>query len=184
MHLSHGIDLHAIQDPVFHGAPVVIFITAPRDNEWAPLDIGMCAQNIMLSAQSLGLSSCPVGFGKYVENTPAYDRMLIPPRSRYSFRSSSAIQMKLPNRIQDARITYHSSTNDIIWKEIFDNKVALVTGGSFGIGQATAIAFAKGVHGSSSLTVLRIKSKPLFIRSKQQGQKGSSFSVMSPNPAI
>ncbi|HXD77083.1 MAG TPA: nitroreductase [Puia sp.] len=79
LHLSHGLDLHAFQDPVFHGAPVVVFITAPRDNEWAPLDIGMCAQNIMLSAQSLGLSSCPVGFGKFVENTPAYERLMIPP---------------------------------------------------------------------------------------------------------
>jgi NAD(P)-dependent dehydrogenase (short-subunit alcohol dehydrogenase family) len=28
-------------------------------------------------------------------------------------------------------------------KKIFENKVALVTGGSFGIGRATAIAFAK-----------------------------------------
>lgn len=79
LHFSHGIDLHAIQDPVFHGAPVVIFITAPQDNEWAQLDIGMCAQNIMLAAQSLGLSSCPVGFGKYVEHTSIYDRLLIPP---------------------------------------------------------------------------------------------------------
>jgi nitroreductase len=65
-------------DVVFHGAPVVIFITSPRDNEWAALDIGMCAQNIMLAAKSLGLDSCPVGMAKYVEYTDAYTKLGIP----------------------------------------------------------------------------------------------------------
>jgi nitroreductase len=78
LHFSHGIDLHAIKDPVFHGAPVVIFLTAPRDNEWASLDVGMCAQNIMLAAKSLGLDTCPVGFGKYVEKTKIFSRLHVP----------------------------------------------------------------------------------------------------------
>ncbi len=30
------------------------FITGPRNNEWADLDISMCAQNIMLAAKSWG----------------------------------------------------------------------------------------------------------------------------------
>jgi nitroreductase len=77
-HLSHGIDLHAIKDPVFYGAPVVLFITAPRDNEWASLDVGMCAQNIMLAAKSLGLDTCPVGFGKYVEKTKIFPKLHVP----------------------------------------------------------------------------------------------------------
>ncbi|OJW56459.1 MAG: hypothetical protein BGO55_26590 [Sphingobacteriales bacterium 50-39] len=76
---SHGIDLHQLKDPVFYGAPVVIFITAPRGNEWAPLDIGMCSQNIMLAAKSHGLDSCPVGFGKYVEKTKIFTRLQVPP---------------------------------------------------------------------------------------------------------
>ncbi len=66
------------EDMVFHGAPVVIFITSPKDNEWAGLDIGMCAQNIMLAAKSLGLDTCPVGMGKYVQYTPVYSEMHIP----------------------------------------------------------------------------------------------------------
>jgi nitroreductase len=76
--LSHGIDFLLSKDPVFHEAPVVIFITAPKDNEWAALDIGMCAQNMMLSAKSLGLDSCPVGFGKFVEKTKNYSKLNIP----------------------------------------------------------------------------------------------------------
>lgn len=71
-HAPPSIDFEKMADPVFYGAPVVIFITAPKDNEWAGLDIGMCAQNMMLAAKSLGLDSCPVGFGKYLEHTKSY----------------------------------------------------------------------------------------------------------------
>lgn len=77
-HLSHGIDFLKAKDPVFHGAPVVVFITSPKDNEWAGLDIGMCSQNMMLAAKSLGLESCPVGFGKFVEQTTIYSKLKIP----------------------------------------------------------------------------------------------------------
>jgi nitroreductase len=76
--LSHGIDFLKAKDPVFHGAPVVIFITAPKENEWAALDIGMCSQNIMLAAKSLGLDSCPVGFGKFIEKAKDYLKLNIP----------------------------------------------------------------------------------------------------------
>jgi nitroreductase len=74
----HLGDLLKGPDPIFYGAPVVIFITAPADNEWAPLDIGMCAQNIMLAAKSLGLESCPLGVGKYVEHTKIYYQLQVP----------------------------------------------------------------------------------------------------------
>nr|WP_294860632.1 nitroreductase [uncultured Fluviicola sp.] len=77
-HLSDSVHFLTAKDPVFHGAPVVVFITAPKGNEWAGLDIGMCSQNIMLAAKSLGLDSCPVGFGKFVEQTDDYSRLNIP----------------------------------------------------------------------------------------------------------
>jgi nitroreductase len=78
-HLSHGIDFFKAEDPIFHGAPIVIFITSPKDNEWAALDIGMCAQNMMLAAKSLGLDSCPVGLGKFVEQTKLFSKLNVPP---------------------------------------------------------------------------------------------------------
>lgn len=77
-HLSFAAGILKVTDAVFHGAPVVIFITAPNDNEWASLDIGMCSQNIMLAAKSLGLETCPVGMGKYVEETPSFSKLNIP----------------------------------------------------------------------------------------------------------
>ena len=77
-YLSHGLDFLKLDDPIFHGAPVVIFITSQKTNEWAALDVGMCAQNIMLAAKSLGLDSCPVGFAKYIEKTDSYAKLRIP----------------------------------------------------------------------------------------------------------
>lgn len=78
-HLSHGVHLSQSGDAIFHGAPIVIFVSASKENEWAPLDIGMCAQNMMLAAKSLGLDSCPVGLGKFVEKTKSYSALKVPP---------------------------------------------------------------------------------------------------------
>ncbi|MDP4285669.1 MAG: nitroreductase [Bacteroidota bacterium] len=77
-HFSHGLHFPKTTDHVFYEAPVVIFITAPKDNEWAAIDIGMCAQNMMLASKSLGLDSCPVGFGKYIKHTKLYPQLQIP----------------------------------------------------------------------------------------------------------
>lgn len=67
--LRDGIKFMNEEDPIFHGAPLVILLTAPKNNEWAALDIGMCAQNMMLTATSFGIASCPVGLAKFIENT-------------------------------------------------------------------------------------------------------------------
>lgn len=72
------VDFLKNSNPIFHQAPAVIFITGPRVSEWAALDIGMCAQNIMLAAESLGLATCPVGLGKFIERTSLYRMLNIP----------------------------------------------------------------------------------------------------------
>ncbi|WP_448104462.1 nitroreductase [Pedobacter panaciterrae] len=77
-HFSTLLSILKNKDHVFYGAPAVIFITQPRNDEWGSLDIGMCAQNIMLAAASMGLDTCPVGFGKYIVQTPDYAELNIP----------------------------------------------------------------------------------------------------------
>lgn len=77
-HLKDGVEFLKASDPVFHNAPLVIFIASSKNNEWAPLDIGMCAQNMMLAAKSLGVDSCPIGFGKFIENAGEYKLLNIP----------------------------------------------------------------------------------------------------------
>lgn len=76
--MPHMVEFLKTKNPIFHGAPVVIFITAPKENEWAALDIGMCAQNIMLFAKAAGLDSCPIGLGKFIERTSLYSQLEIP----------------------------------------------------------------------------------------------------------
>jgi nitroreductase len=78
LHFSPGPVGLESEDPIFHGAPVVVFITGPKNNEWSGLDIGMCAQNMMLAAKSLGLESCPVGFAKYIEQTSIFHKLEVP----------------------------------------------------------------------------------------------------------
>jgi nitroreductase len=52
----------------FYGAPLLIIILAPKNNDWAPVDAGLAAQNIMLYATSIGLGSVFIGMGKFIEN--------------------------------------------------------------------------------------------------------------------
>jgi nitroreductase len=67
--LAHQMDSSKTSDIIFHNAPVVIFITAPSKNEWAAIDIGMCSQNMMLAAKSLGLDTCPIGLVKFLNKS-------------------------------------------------------------------------------------------------------------------
>jgi nitroreductase len=51
----------------FYGAPLLIIITAPKDNMWAPVDAGLAAQNIMIYAASIDLGSVFIGMAKLIE---------------------------------------------------------------------------------------------------------------------
>lgn len=75
IHSPKDLNFFNQSDFVFHGAPVVIFVAAPKENEWAPLDIGMCCQNMILAAKSMGLDSCPVGLAKFIEETKSVSKL-------------------------------------------------------------------------------------------------------------
>ncbi len=78
LHFPDKINFMKTEDPIFHHAPVVIFITADKENEWASIDIGMCAQNMMLAAKALGVDTCPIGFVKYLNETKTPSSIGIP----------------------------------------------------------------------------------------------------------
>jgi len=78
-HLAHKTNILEHDDAIFYNAPLVILIAGPAHDDWAAMDIGMCAQNIMLSAKSLGLETCPVGFAALVNQTPAVRTLRIEP---------------------------------------------------------------------------------------------------------
>jgi nitroreductase len=77
-HLSKMIDFLKTDDHIFYGAPVVIFITSPVEDAWGPLDVGMCSQNIMLTAKAMGLDTCPVGLAKFVTQAKDFYLLNIP----------------------------------------------------------------------------------------------------------
>ena len=51
----------------FYSAPLVIIVTAPKDNHWASADAGLAVQNIMLYATSIDLGSVFIGMAKLIE---------------------------------------------------------------------------------------------------------------------
>ena len=77
-HLSTLVNFLKNDDHIFYHAPLVIFITTPKDDEWGALDVGMCAQNIMIAAKSIGLDTCPIGLAKFVTQAKDYYQLNIP----------------------------------------------------------------------------------------------------------
>ena len=60
----------------FYSAPLLILITAPKDNFWAMGDAGLAAQNIMLYATSIDLGSVFIGMAKLIEKDKALLKVL------------------------------------------------------------------------------------------------------------
>jgi nitroreductase len=52
---------------VFHDAPLLIIITAPKENRFSDSDAALAVQNIMLYATSIDLGSCFIGMAKLIE---------------------------------------------------------------------------------------------------------------------
>lgn len=57
--------------PIFHGAPAAVLLLAPRDDRTAYIDTALAAQNLMLAAHGMGLSTCPVGLAEPYFNLPS-----------------------------------------------------------------------------------------------------------------
>jgi nitroreductase len=56
-------------DVIFYGAPLLILICVQKSEEWKSvnlLDCGLAAQNMFLKAHELGLGSCFIGFGNFL----------------------------------------------------------------------------------------------------------------------
>ncbi len=61
------------RDVVFYGAPLLIFISVQKNEEWRTvnlLDCGLAAQNMFLAAYQAGLGSCFIGFASFLNQDP------------------------------------------------------------------------------------------------------------------
>jgi nitroreductase len=54
----------------FHNAPLVIIMTAPKENTWAVSDGAIAVDHIMLYATSIGLGSCFIGMARLIKKSP------------------------------------------------------------------------------------------------------------------
>lgn len=55
----------------FHHAPVLIIITGPKDNIWAPADAAIAVDHIMLYATSVSIGSCFIGMVRLITHDKA-----------------------------------------------------------------------------------------------------------------
>jgi nitroreductase len=65
--------LSSEKDLVFYDAPLLILVCIEVDEEWKSvslLDCGLAAQNMFLKAYDLGLGSCFIGFGNFLNGRP------------------------------------------------------------------------------------------------------------------
>ncbi len=61
--------------PVFHGAPTLIVILEDKRGVGVPAtDIGICGQNMVLAAHSMGAGTCWVGLGKLLRVLPKWKK--------------------------------------------------------------------------------------------------------------
>ena len=76
--------LSMLGDPafqIFYHAPALILISGNAPGSWITEDCALAAENLMLTAHSLGLGSCWIGFAQSYLNTPAGKRQLGLPES-------------------------------------------------------------------------------------------------------
>lgn len=52
---------------IFYRAPLLILISGKRDYKWLKEDVNLAVQNMFLTAHSLGLGSCWIGFAKSLD---------------------------------------------------------------------------------------------------------------------
>jgi nitroreductase len=83
----------------YFSAPTFIFIFGDASNDWSPVDSGIMAENIALSAHSLGLGSVIIGMANPVFKTEARDkwRKLLQVPDGYELVVSVAVGVKDAN---------------------------------------------------------------------------------------
>ncbi len=66
----------------FYGAPLLVIITAPKENKWSCHDAAIASENIMLYAASIGLGSCFIGMSRFIDKDKGLRRTLNIPDGR------------------------------------------------------------------------------------------------------
>lgn len=64
--------IKVLNENIFHNSPTVIVVARDTTNNYSALDCGLLTQNILLSAESMDLGTCPLGgLGRLLESPEA-----------------------------------------------------------------------------------------------------------------
>lgn len=98
---------------LFHGAPTVIFILEDTRGAGKPeLDCGVCGQNIVLAAHSLGLGTCWVGLVELLNYGIKWRRKL---GASFPYRLVEGIAVGYPVAEPDGMVA--RELHEIVWYE-------------------------------------------------------------------
>jgi len=88
--------------PVFHGAPTLILLAEDRRGVASPpTDIGICGQNMVLTAHSLGAGSCWIGLIQVLMYLPKWRKKF---GIKYPYRLNECIALGWPSPRADGMV--------------------------------------------------------------------------------
>lgn len=91
---------------IFHSAPTVIVIASDKSNPNAKMDVGIALQNILLSADALGLGTCPLGTLVPILNLPENQDLLKLLNIPEGYEVAINVALGYPNESPTAPIRY------------------------------------------------------------------------------
>ncbi|MCP4681703.1 MAG: nitroreductase family protein, partial [Desulfobacterales bacterium] len=88
--------------PVFHRAPTLILILEDKRGVGVPAtDIGICGQNMVLAAHSMGAASCWIGLGKVLRGMPKWKKKF---GIKFPYKFDNCIALGWPNPQADGQV--------------------------------------------------------------------------------
>jgi nitroreductase len=88
--------------PVFHGAPTLILLYEDRRGVSCPAtDIGVCGQNMVLTAHSMGAASCWIGLIKLLMYLPRWRKFF---NVKYPYKLENVIAVGWPKVKSDGQV--------------------------------------------------------------------------------
>ncbi len=98
---------------LFHDAPTVIFVMEDVRGVGKPqVDVGICGQNIILAAHSMGLGTCWIGFIELLKYSRKWKKVL---GAGYPYKLCEAITVGYPDGNPDGMV--ERETHTIAWHE-------------------------------------------------------------------
>ena len=95
--------IKAINEGIFHNSPTLIIVACDTTNKYGSFDCGLLTQNILLSAESMGIGTCPLGGLARLINSPEGQEIREALRLSPNYEAVVGISMGYKNEIPEAK---------------------------------------------------------------------------------